>query len=133
MLDRRFLPFLLAAGASVPVNLLARVAFSRVVPFEAAVLLSHGVGMVTAYALTRCFVFERSGRSVAGELGRFALVNLVSAGLTWCVAVALLYQVFPRLGIAWQPELLAHVAGLGAASVASFVGHSRFSFRPPRR
>ena len=125
----QFVKFVAAAGASVPVNLAARVLFSRAVPYEVAVLLSHVVGMLTAYSLTRLFVFAASGRSVPSELGRFALVNLVSAALTWVVSVGLLRLVFPRVGFETQPELVAHVVGLGVASVSSFIGHRQFSFR----
>jgi putative flippase GtrA len=124
----RFLRFLLAAGASVPVNIASRIVFSRWVPFEVAVLLSHVVGMLTAYALTRRWVFASSGRPVQSELVRFAGVNVMSAALTWCVSVALVDLVFPRIGFDLEPELVGHVLGLAAAAVASFVGHSRFSF-----
>lgn len=125
---RQFVRFVAAAGASVPFNIGARILFSRVVPYETAVPLSHGVGMLVAYTLTKRFVFDVSGRSVRSELGRFAAVNLVSAALTWCVSVGLLRLVFPWLGFVFHPELLAHVAGLALASVSSFAGHRRFSF-----
>ena len=91
-------------------------------------LVSHAVGMLTAYLLTRLFVFEESGRSVGSELSRFALVNLMSATLTWCVSVGLVNIVFPAIGFDWYAELVAHVIGLSVASVASFIGHSQFSF-----
>lgn len=130
---RDFLRFVLAAGASVPVNIVARIVLSLYTPYPVAVLLSHGVGMVTAYILTRLFVFAPSGRSVASELGRFALVNVFSAGLTWCISVGLVYRVFPAVGYHWHAELVAHVIGLGCASLSSFVGHSRFSFQPGGR
>lgn len=121
--------FVLAAGASVPVNIAARIMLSHWVRYEFAVLLSHGVGMLTAYVLTRWFVFAASGRSVSSELARFALVNVVSAGLTWFISVGLVYHVFPYMHFEYRPELVAHVIGLGFASVSSFIGHSRFSFR----
>jgi putative flippase GtrA len=124
-----FLPFVLAAGASVPVNIGARIALSHWTRYEFAVLLAHGVGMLTAFILSRVFVFEASGRSVASELGRFALVNVVSAAVTWCVSVGLLYRVFPWVGFRYEPELVAHLIGLAASAVTSFIGHSRFSFR----
>lgn len=125
---RRFVRFVVAAGASVPVNIAARIVVSRWVPFEAAVLLSHVVGMLTAYLLTKLFVFDESGRTVSSELSRFALVNVMSATLTWCVSVGLVRFVFPAIGYGYEPELVAHVIGLAIASVASFIGHSRFSF-----
>lgn len=126
--QRQFLAFLAAAGSSVPVNLLSRVLFSEWLPYGVAVLLAHGVGMVTAYALSRQFVFEQTGRSVASELGRFAMVNVVSAALTWAVSVSLVSYVFPAVRFTLQPELVGHVLGLAVASLTSFVGHRRFSF-----
>jgi putative flippase GtrA len=124
-----FVRFLVAAGLSVPANLAARVALSTAVPYEVAIVGSHLVGMLVAWALTRAFVFGRSSTGVSRELARFAAVNVVSAGITWLVAVGLLRLVLPAVGWAWQPELSAHVAGLAVASVASFVGHRDFSFR----
>lgn len=126
---RQFVRFVAAAGASVPVNIGARILFSRWIDYGAAVLLAHVVGMVTAYTLTRLFVFERSGRTVRSEMGRFAVVNVFSATLTWAVSVGLVAIVFPAIGFTAAPELAGHVIGLGCASVASFAGHSRFSFR----
>lgn len=126
---RRFVWFVVAAGASVPVNIAARVLFSKAMPYELAVLASHVVGMLTAFALTRLFVFEASGRSVRSELARFAVVNVFSAALTLGVSVGLLRWVFPSVGFGSEPELVAHAVGLAIASIGSFLGHSRFSFR----
>ena len=127
----QFLRFVVAAGLSVPVNLGTRILFSRHLPYEVAIVLSHACGMVTAYVLTRLFVFERSGRSAGSELGRFALVNVVSATQTWLVAVGLVRLVFPAIGFDAQPELVAHVVALGLASVTSFYAHRLYSFGRP--
>jgi len=124
----QFIRFVVAAGLSVPVNLGARILFSQVMPYEIAIVLSHVCGMVTAYALTRLFVFERSGRSAPSELGRFAIVNVVSVAQTWIVAVALVRIVFPRIGYTTEPELVAHAIGLACASVTSYLGHRHYSF-----
>ena len=124
----QFLRFLVAAGLSVPVNLGSRIVFSRAMPYEAALVLSHLCGMLTAYVLTRLFVFEPSGRTSRSELARFALVNVVSLALTWVVAVGLVRFVFPAIGFDDAPELVAHLIGLGFSSIASFYGHRNFSF-----
>jgi len=124
----QFLRFVVAAGLSVPVNLGTRILFSQTMPYEVALVLSHGCGMLTAYALTRLFVFERSGRSAPSELGRFAAVNLLSVVQTWIVAVGLVRLVFPRIGFEHQPELVGHVIGLACASVTSYLGHRHYSF-----
>jgi len=123
-----FLKFVVAAGLSVPVNLGSRILFSRAMPFEAAIVLSHVCGMLTAYLLTKLFVFERSGRKATSELSRFALVNLASVAQTWIVAVGLVRFVFPALGVVRGAELLAHGTGLAFAAFTSFYGHRHFSF-----
>jgi putative flippase GtrA len=84
--------------------------------------------MLTAFLLTRSFVFERSNRQVSNELARFTIVNVVSLTVTWVVAVGLVRIVFPRVGFDTYPELVAHIAGLGLASLTSFYGHRRYSF-----
>lgn len=129
----QFLAFVIAAGLSVPVNLLTRIAFSRVMPFEAAVVLSHVCGMLVAYALTKLFVFSPSGRSALSELSRFAAVNVLSLAVTWIVAVWLLRLVLPGLPWIAEPELVAHFAGLAVSAVTSFVGHKYFSFARSRQ
>jgi len=129
----RFLRFLVAAGLSVPVNLGSRVIFSLWMPFEWALLASHLCGMLTAYALTKVFVFEHSGAPAHVELTRFAAVNVVSAAITWIVAVGLVRFIFPIVGVAEPSLLLAHVIGLSVSSVASFFGHRDFSFRKHSR
>jgi putative flippase GtrA len=125
----QFLRFLVAAGLSVPVNLGSRIVFSHWMPYEAALVASHVCGMLTAFALTRAFVFERSGVAGHVELARFAVVNLASVGVTWIIAVGLVRFVFPAIGFEREPELVGHVAGLAASSVSSYLGHRHFSFR----
>ena len=124
----QFLKFLVAAGLSVPVNLGSRVLLSRIMPYEAAIVVSHLCGMLTAFLLTRSFVFERSGRRMSNELARFTIVNVISLIVTWVVAVGLLRLVFPRVGFDTHPGLVAHIAGLALASLTSFYGHRRYSF-----
>lgn len=124
----QFARFVVAAGLSVPVNVGARVVLSWVMPYEAAVAVSHLLGMATAYTLTRLFVFERSGHTVKREFSRFAMVNVLSLAQTWIVAVGLLRFVFPRVGFEHEPELVAHLAGLGFTAITSFWAHRRYSF-----
>jgi len=125
----RFVRFVIAAGLSVPVNLGARVLLSRVMPYEVAIVVSHVCGMLTAFALTRAFVFERSGRSARSELWRFTLVNLMSVTQTWIVAVGLVRIVFPIAGAPPAPELTAHAIGLASSAFTAYLGHRHWSFR----
>lgn len=127
--NKKFFFFVLASGASVPVNLGSRILFSKVVPFEIAVVFSHFVGMATAFVLTRTFVFKSSRTGRAGEFYRFALVNMVSLGQTWVVSELLLRLLFVKVGYSMYPELTAHAIGLGTAAFTSFLGHRHYSFK----
>jgi len=124
----QFVRFVVAAGLSVPVNIGSRILLSHFLPYEIAIVLSHICGMLVAYVLTRLFVFERSGRGTGSELGRFAVINVVSAAQTWLVAVGLVRLVFPAFAFETEPELVAHVVALALASATSFYGHRRYSF-----
>jgi putative flippase GtrA len=124
----RFSMFVVASGLSVPVNLASRVLFSLVVPFEIAVVLSHICGMVTAFTLSKLFVFEPSGRPVWSEFTKFTLVNMVSLAQTWIVAVGLVKFVWPVVGMSFYPELTGHFIGLATTAITSYVGHKRLSF-----
>ena len=124
----RYLKFLLAAGASVPINLASRVLFSTVTPFGVAIVLSQIVGMLVAYALMRAFVFRSSGTHWTAELGRFAVVNLFSLAQMWVVSIATLYAILPALGYDFFNEFTAHAVGLLSTSMTSFFGHKHFSF-----
>ena len=84
-----FLRFLVTSGIAAVVNLASRYALNRLMPFEVAVVIAYLIGMTTAYVLARLFVFEVSGRSVASEFRRFAVVNLVALAIVWLVSVGL--------------------------------------------
>lgn len=125
----KYAKFLLAAGASVPVNLASRVLFSLFVPFTVAIVLSQIVGMFVAYGLTRAFVFKSTRTSFASELARFAVVNLFALAQMWVVSVATLYAILPAIGYNFFNELTAHAIGLFSTSITSFFGHKFYSFR----
>jgi putative flippase GtrA len=84
--------------------------------------------MTTAYLLNRHFVFAASGRGVASEYTRFALVNLAAVAQVWIVSVGLARLVFPAIGFTWHAETVAHVIGVAIPVFTSYLGHKHFSF-----
>lgn len=98
-------------------------------PFEAAIVAAYLIGMITAFSLTRRFVFEKSERRVRSEAMRFVLVNLAALLQVWIVSVGLADWVFPKIGLVWNAELIAHVVGVLSPVVASYFGHKYFTFR----
>jgi putative flippase GtrA len=97
-------------------------------PFEAAIALAYVCGMVTAYGLSRLLVFQRSGRTMASEFKRFAIVNLFALALVWLVSVGLARFLFPAIGLTWHGEDIAHIIGVIAPAVTSYLGHRHYTF-----
>ena len=124
----QFLRFLATGGFAAGVNLFSRYLLNNVVSFEIAVVLAYLIGMVTAYVLARLFVFKSSGRSVAEELMRFAIVNFLSLNLVWLISVGLARLVFPQIHFTWHANEVAHFFGVAAPALASYVGHRSYTF-----
>lgn len=120
--------FLVTGGIAAGVNVVSRYLLNLAMPFEIAVVIAYLFGMVTAYILSRVFVFETSGRRVADEFVRFAIVNAVALVQVWLVSVGLARYVFPSIGFTWFADDIAHVIGVVVPAVTSYLGHRHFSF-----
>jgi len=118
----------LAGGTAALVNILSRVALNWLMPYEVAIIVAYLCGMTTAYLLNRYFVFAASGRGVASEYTRFALVNLAAVAQVWIVSVGLARLAFPAIGFTWHAETVAHVIGVAIPVFTSYLGHKHFSF-----
>lgn len=124
----RFIRFVLTGGVAAIVNLVSRYLLNFIMSFAIAVAVAYLFGMVTAYALGRLFVFERSGRSMADELWRFTLVNVFAAAQVWVISVGLGEYAFPASGFRWHPLDVAHLIGVSVPVFTSYLGHRHFSF-----
>lgn len=130
---RQFWTFLLVGGLAALVNWFSRIMFSaQGVPFEIAVVIAYLFGMVTAYLLSRMFVFEKTGRSLAGEIWRFTLVNMVALVMVWVVSVTLERWLLPAINWTWRPAEVAHGIGVISPVITSYFGHRFFTFGKAR-
>ncbi len=127
-MNLQFLKFLITGGIAALVNLLSRYALNQIMSFESAVIVAYLLGMVTAYVLARRFVFDASGRSVSSEMRRFLLVNLVALGFVWVISVGLARVLFPAIGMTWHADDIAHLIGVMAPAVTSYIGHRFYTF-----
>ena len=125
---KRFALFLFAGGTAALVNILSRIAFNWLMPYEVAIVVAYLCGMTTAYLLNKRFVFASSGRGIASEYTRFALVNLAAVAQVWIVSVGLARLAFPAIGFTWHAETVAHVIGVAIPVFTSYLGHKHFSF-----
>jgi len=126
---RQFGLFVLTGGAAALLNIGSRVAFSRWLPFESAVLAAYAIGMVTAYVLARRVVFRGRRQPIARSFAAFALVNLVAVLQTWLVSVGLRPWLLSLVGAVGLADLLAHATGVIVPIFTSFLGHKHISFK----
>lgn len=126
---RQFTLFLVTSGFAAGVNILARIGFSKFMSYELAVFIAYLVGMLTAYVLTRKFVFEASGQSVQREMLGFVFINIIAVIQVWGVSVGLYRWGLPMIGWTWNSQLTAHIIGVLSPAFTSYFGHKYVSFR----
>lgn len=124
----QFARFLVTGGIAAAANIGSRYIFNLVMPFEVAIVVAYLIGMTTAYVLAKLFVFDPSGRSAVDEFKRFAIVNVFALALVWVISVGLARGLFPAIGFTWHAADLAHVIGVLAPAVSSYIGHKRYTF-----
>jgi len=125
----QFIKFLFAGGFAAVVNFGSRFLYNTYVSFSTAVILAYLTGMVTAFVLTKLFVFEKSRHSTKKEFMYFTLVNMVAIVQTYVISVGLAEFFFPYINMTVYPEPIAHAAGVIFPVFTSFVGHKYLSFR----
>jgi len=124
-----FIQFLLVGGLAAGVNFISRIGFSELVSYRVAIVLAYLIGMLTAFILSKYYVFEVSGRPFKDELRDFTLVNIFAVIQVWLISVGLAEFFFPYIGFSFYTEEVAHLIGLAIPAITSYFGHKYFSFR----
>ena len=128
--SQQFLRFLLVGGLAAGVNFISRIFLSEIMSYRWAVFVAYLIGMLTAYLLSRIYVFEKSCRTPMQELYYFSMVNVLAVAQVWGISVLLAEYVFPKSGFGFHPEEIAHIIGLSVPIFTSFLGHKYWSFKP---
>ncbi|MDP3493302.1 MAG: GtrA family protein [Hyphomonadaceae bacterium] len=115
-------------GASALANVCARYLLDFVMPFEAAVVLSYGIGMVVGFSLFQLTLFQGQGKMRPTRIVRFVWVNLFGVSLAWAVSFAMARQVLPAIGWEWRPFEVAHIAGVAAPAICSYFLNKYYTF-----
>ncbi len=126
---RQFSAFVLVGASAALVNWGARIGLSAAgLPLTVAIIVAYLIGMTMAYALTKAFVFDKSGRAVHEEALRFVLINLISLVQVWAVTVVMQRWGLPAINWNWHPEEVAHAIGVASPVATSYFGHLYFTF-----
>lgn len=133
LLKSPFARFAFSGGFAAMVNIASRMVLSNWMNYSHAIVIAYFIGMTTAYALMKLFVFEVSGRSVAKEYIRFVLVNAVALVQVWLVSMALVEYFFRHINFTFYPEAFAHVIGVLSPIATSYVLHKSFTFSSAKK
>ena len=127
--SKQFIAFLFAGGFAAVVNFGSRFFYNEYMSFGNAVIVAYITGMITAFVLSKLFVFEQSKHSTKKEFFYFTLVNVVAIIQTYVISVGLAQYIFPSINFTFYPHAIAHAAGVAFPVFTSFIGHKYFSFK----
>ena len=122
-----FARFIAVGGVAALANLISRYFLDFLMPFEIAVVIAYGVGMVVGFFLFRGTLFR--GRPITRRMIlRFVWVNLFGATLAWAVSSVMARQVLPMIGWTFHPFEIAHFCGVAAPAITSYFLHKHYTF-----
>jgi len=127
--SKEFFSFILAGGFAALVNFGSRFIYSHSMSYGNSVLLAYLTGMITAFILSKLFVFDKSIHSAYKEFFYFTLVNIVALIQTYVISVGLAEYLFPYLDFCFHPHAVAHAIGVMFPVFSSYFGHKFFTFK----
>lgn len=125
----QFFGFIFVGVISSCVSLITRYIANQLCAFEVAVAISHILGMLVSFTLSRYFIFPETNKAASFELFKFAIVNVFSLLITTGVSSYMYRVILPMLHVNYHNELMSHIVGLAACTIPSFFGHKYFSFK----
>lgn len=127
--SRQFIIFILTGGTAAGVNFGSRIVLNYWFGFSTAVIIAYILGMITAFILAKCFVFENTQQALHESILFFVLVNVVAVMQTWVLSMCFAYYLLPYLGISAFVKEISHAVGVIVPVFTSYIGHKKFSFR----
>ncbi len=128
-ISERFIRFLLVSGIAAAANIGSRIVFSFWLPYVPSIVLAFCVGLCSAFVLNRLFVFRETVNRLYLQVFWFTMVNFAAVLQTLAVSLLLARLAFPAFDFRWHADTVAHVFGVTAPILTSFIGHKRLSFR----
>ena len=121
-IDDKRIKFLIVGGLNTLVSfvLYSALVFVEIYP-PVAMFLVYPIGIIQSYMLNKYFTFKSRGKSLK-ELARFVLITL-------CAMVINIGSLSLFVNILELDALLSGLLSLFFATVISYLGHNKFSFR----
>lgn len=125
---RQFVLFIIAGGLAAGVNIGSRLLLGHWLAYVPSILIAYVLGMVTAFALNRQFVFAQAQNRLHQQAFWFVAVNLAAVVQTIVISLLLAHWLLPAFNIQFHNDTLAHVIGVLAPVATSYIGHKHLSF-----
>ena len=125
--SKQFLYFIISGGIAALVNFFSRIALNFIFSYEVSIVLAYCFGMLTAYILTRKYVFLSNANIVKSAV-KFIIVNLIAVLQTYFISVYL-NRYFESINFYFYSKELAHMVGIIVPVFTSYVGHKYYSFK----
>jgi len=127
--SRQFFLFILTGGFAAGVNFVSRIIFNYWFDFSTSIILAYIMGMITAFTLSKIFVFKDGTQSLHNSVVFFILVNLVAILQTWVISMIMEYYLLPWLNVTSYTKEISHAFGVMFPVFTSYIGHKRWSFK----
>ena len=128
MNKKEFILFVAAGGFAALVNFVSRIIFNFWFSFEVSVVLAYLIGMITAYILTKIFVFKAKSVGLVSSSIKFTIVNILAVLQTYFISVYLYYWLNNNINLDYNKEI-AHFVGIAFPVITSYIGHKYYSFK----
>jgi putative flippase GtrA len=128
MNKKEFILFVAAGGFAALVNFVSRIIFNFWFSFEVSVVLAYLIGMITAYILTKIFVFKAKSVGLVSSSIKFTIVNILAVLQTYFISVYLYYWLNNNINFDYNKEV-AHFVGIAFPVITSYIGHKYYSFK----
>ena len=128
MNKKEFILFVAAGGFAALVNFVSRIIFNFWFSFEVSVVLAYLIGMITAYILTKIFVFKAKSVGLVSSSIKFTIVNILAVLQTYFISVYLYYWLNNNINFDYNKEI-AHFLGIAFPVITSYIGHKYYSFK----
>lgn len=126
---KQFFLYILAGGIAGVVNFAFRILINHWVSFSVAICLAYLVGMLTAFILSKAFVFQKTEHPLHRMFLTYTLINVFGLLQTLVISLAFASYILPALGIHRYVHDIAHALGLIAPVYISYLGHKKYTFR----
>jgi putative flippase GtrA len=125
----QFMKFLVAGGLAAAVNVGSRILLSHWLPYVPAILVAFCLGLVTAFALNKVFVFNQASNRLHHQVFWFVAINLAAVVQTLLISLLVARWLLPLLRVDFHNETIGHAVGVVVPVITSYIGHKRLSFR----